>query len=804
MHTSNSTGDPRACAGVAPKEQPPRAGGSDTFFGKMSLRQFLGKAASKEPAVEASGSSRSRPSPIESTEEEPRLPHSSPKLSPKKIARNGDSRCNPIQAEHLPDQLQGATQKESVTLETCPTPEAMAAWLKERNFDTSDWGPHTKTKTVDKLWDEVRGQECGVESWIRADGVQVIVRVSHVLRAKVCSEESRMREVFLFNTWQQFGSGREEGVKRTRNGLLSEKLSTSEMPLDEHLHEVCVRAVTVEEMQRLEKANFSIRPGMKPPAFDPDYVCPLTVVNEVFIDHTTEMEFSKSYPRLLTLYHLYTVDIICTGLPTVDFNTLEYDHPHEDGHRKLKYVHAWVWLKWPEIRRFLFEGSEMKERKKQGSFQDADDLGHWLHQFDLDLDAWGTGGEKNKSVSDLWRELEDSEAHLEHWGRKDGAPLLMRVLHVMQLKVVSSDPSLKGKFLLKKWQMLPDEEQTPVYRLLSKKISTQYFPINDQEGGPFHKTAMAAVRKELKYLVNSFFQLRSECKPTLDEVESSDVKVNYVKFVDQHHDMEDSSSFKGVHTMYHLYTVEVECSELPLTNFASIEFRSLHSMRDSRNFTRALSAKTSNSSRSGPSGHEDAENFEAVCLNGWQWVSWEEALDLMHKNQKTMELDCQNLRSLHLAERAALESSSQKLAELRRQSDAIGALKNSSMDKEVLSLIDDIQSGVESLQEICQATIFKESLQDVCHPAIFKESQLPPSIISQLAKDTPVSGRSAAERPSTSLPQPEPVGEAVVGSSWTREPYLGEDSHTVTSHDPRSCTGRPTHGRGPLSCFWCL
>ena len=40
-----------------------------------------------------------------------------------------------------------------------------------------------------------------------------------------------------------------------------------------------------------------------------------------------------------------------------------------------------------------------------------------------------------------------------------------------------------------------------VYRLLSKKISTQYFPINDQEGGPFHKTAMAAVRKELKYLV---------------------------------------------------------------------------------------------------------------------------------------------------------------------------------------------------------------------------------------------------------------------------------------------------------------
>lgn len=45
------------------------------------------------------------------------------------------------------------------------------------------------------------------------------------------------------------------------------------------------------------------------------------------------------------VYHLYTVDIIVSGLPCVDFNTLEFDAPDDDGRRKLKYVHAWNWLR---------------------------------------------------------------------------------------------------------------------------------------------------------------------------------------------------------------------------------------------------------------------------------------------------------------------------------------------------------------------------------------------------------------------------------------------------------------------------
>lgn len=32
-----------------------------------------------------------------------------------------------------------------------------------------------------------------------------------------------------------------------------------------------------------------------------------------------------------------------------------------DGKRKLKYIHAWVWLEWSTIQRYLFDGSELKD-----------------------------------------------------------------------------------------------------------------------------------------------------------------------------------------------------------------------------------------------------------------------------------------------------------------------------------------------------------------------------------------------------------------------------------------------------------
>merc|ERR1719343_904564 len=149
------------------------------------------------------------------------------------------------------------------------------------------------------------------------------------------------------------------------------------------------------------------------------------------------------------MYHLYTVDIVCTGLPVTDFNTLEFDHADKNGRRALKYVHAWVWLHWSQIQRYLYEGSKLKEKKAKGSFATAWHLENWLAQFNLDLDEWGQDG--YKSMQDLFNELERQKAGLELWGRQDGVPLLMRVVHVLNVKVISTDDRLTGKVLFHMW-----------------------------------------------------------------------------------------------------------------------------------------------------------------------------------------------------------------------------------------------------------------------------------------------------------------------------------------------------------------
>ena len=53
------------------------------------------------------------------------------------------------------------------------------------------------------------------------------------------------------------------------------------------------------------------------------------------------------------MYHLYTLDLICSGLPEDDFNTLEYNKK-KDGTYPLKYIHEWRWAEWNRIKVYLF------------------------------------------------------------------------------------------------------------------------------------------------------------------------------------------------------------------------------------------------------------------------------------------------------------------------------------------------------------------------------------------------------------------------------------------------------------------
>jgi len=492
----------------------------------------------------------------------------------------------------LPEPYTGSVVEEVFSLQQVPSVEDLSSLLQKEGIDTSSWGKGN-TKEVKAFWKEIKLDEAGFEIWRLPEGKRAPVRVTHVLRAKVSSVENYSRGIFLFNTWQQYGDGR----TRTRNGLLSEKLQLSEMPLERNLHEVCRRAVTEEEMQRVVDASTTIQPGYPAPEYDPNYVTPLRVVDEIFLDHSIEIEQSKSYPGLVTVYHLYTVDIICTGLPTLNFNTLEFESPDQAGHRKLKYIHAWVWMKFESIQRYLFEGSVLKERIEKGTFSSSEQLADWLAQFDIDLDSYGVGS--MKSVADLWKEVEAEKTHLEHYGRVDGVPILMRVVHVLQVKLTNSHNHARGHFLIQERKQKSTGKLVSCGRHLATKFDAFRTPVDRNF---FLERAQKVIQDTINTIVDVHFSMNPESPPQRKDFEAADFNYEQVTFDSYRYHIENSPSFKGMLTMYHFYTVLAVVAEgLPHQNFCSITWEK------------------------GP---------PEACV--WRWVSWESTMDLLQAKQKNL------------------------------------------------------------------------------------------------------------------------------------------------------------------------
>lgn len=587
----------------------------------------------------------------------------------------------------LPEQLQGFMKDQALTYSDFKDAQSLARWLARYGIDISLWGVGSN-KDVEQLLKELHHQEAGLELWRGNTGEAKPVRVTHVLRAKVCSASSRNRGVFLFNTWQQFAEGR----KRTRNALLSEKLTLAEVPLEDHLEEVCQRALN-EEMHRVVEAAFVISPGRPPPIYDAAVLCPIKVEKVHFVDHTTEVENSKSFPGLLTLYHLYTVDIVCSGLPGVDFNTLEYHPPSVDGERKLKYVHAWTWLDWKMIKRYLLEGSELKERKTKGSFEDPRALREWLSDLVPYLDDWGVNG--YRSVQDLWEDLEKQQTQLELWGRHDGVPLLVRVLHILQLKANSTDPRLAGRFLLHAWQQDRQGVVRPINRLVSKKLSVSKFPLGEME---FAKEAQEAVTAQFAHIMDVHFQLHPKLKIREEDLSPSGATALSVRFVDHHYDVEESRSYKGMLTMYHVYMVEAEVEGLPAANFTGL----------------------------------DMSKSSAPWANGFRWVSWPEVIDILHGRIIALERRNQSRgrRSLELGK--SLESARRTLHRLAitvgRMVATIGDAEEGVIASEAERLLRSLQAEMGDLRSL----VTKPS--EVDQQDEFN-SALPPSMVCKMASD---------------------------------------------------------------------
>lgn len=601
-------------------------------------------------------------------------------------SRNGGSSRNSFPVPVLPEPLDSASLERTVGLRDVPTATDLAKFLEDHSIDTSQWGKGN-TKDVKKFWTEIELDESCLEVWRQKSGELVPVRVTHVLRAKVSSPENRQRGIYLFNTWQQYGDGR----KRTRNGLLSEKLCVCEMPLQQNLHAVCSRAVVEEEMAFVVDSTVKVHTGKPPPEYDPDYKCPLQVVDEDFIEHTIEIETSKSYPGLMTMYHLYTVDIVCDGLPTVDFNTLEFEHATgKDGKRKLKYVHAWVWLKWDMIQRYLYESSEVKARKTKGSFQDPSQLTTWLAQFNLDLSEWGQGGWK--TVQALWKELENEETVLELWSRMDGGvPLLLRVVHVIQLKLASADVRQSGKVLFLVWQQTGDGFVKHVNRPMSRKLSMT--DVSSPGKGcftqqQFTRYANLAIQDQLGHLTDTHTRIGPTSPPERIQGYRPTVAASNIEFSDYRYDLEDSPSFKDMVTMYHLYTVDVACDGLPVSDFASV-----------------------------------VTQRGAMTLYGWSWITWQQSIDILHARAQMRERQKnKQLERLRQESKVGLEC----LAELSR---ATSGLRKEHSDSafEITRLCEELNDSLKELRDV-------QGLEDqFSMTPTPTATSLPPGIIAELA-----------------------------------------------------------------------
>jgi len=268
----------------------------------------------------------------------------------------------------------------------------------------------------------------------------------------------------------------------------------------------------------------------------------------------------------------------------------------------------------------------------------------------------------------------------------------MRVVHVLQLQVTANDPRLAGKFLLQKWQQSSEGQVQSTNRLLAKKLSTAQLPFDDER---FGESARAAVNEQLKYLTDPYFQLDEGVTVSIEEQEPSGVVVKKVEFVGHRHEVEESPSFKGMHTMYHLYTLEVVCDGLPLADFNSMCFTS---------------------SKSKEAGQP--------VVNGWHWSTWQETLDVLHARTSTLERR-ETWRLQKVAQTSAmvsgLQASVDRLASKSSPDDADLA--------QMKQLVGQLQKEIQELRGSSQSTGLAGDSGDLAR-------MFPPSMISKMATQT--------------------------------------------------------------------
>merc|ERR1712176_1107135 len=124
----------------------------------------------------------------------------------------------------------------------------------------------------------------------------------------------------------------------------------------------------------------------------------------------------------------------------------------------------------------------------------------------------------------------------------------MRVVHVIQINVTSSDPRLFGKHLLHMWTQHPDGHVTTQQRLLAKKLDSVADKTNAKakdekfDQNRFEAEATQCIKDQFAILSDAHHQL--DMKKDMERVghEKSEVEVLQVEVLEQRSDVEDSPS----------------------------------------------------------------------------------------------------------------------------------------------------------------------------------------------------------------------------------------------------------------------
>jgi hypothetical protein len=267
----------------------------------------------------------------------------------------------------------------------------------------------------------------------------------------------------------------------------------------------------------------------------------------------------------------------------------------------------------------------------------------------------------------------------------------MRVVHVIQLKVKAADTS-ESRFLFQVWQQAGNGFVRHVNRFMARKLCTSKLPFDLAR---FTQAAEQAIQDQLRHLVDIHVQLSPKTAPP-ERIFGNhpSVKVDKVEFSDHRNDLEDSPSFKGLVTMYHLYTVEVECRGLPHSDFASLV----------------------------------TQEGGKMLAFGWKWVTWQQTLDMLHTRAKMLEHRDKELQG-RLADKTA-----KCTRLLERVTDAIGRLKDRSASGD--AQVEELNRAAAKLREQL-ARMLEASPEEASGMA----TQLPPAILSNLAERKLVSDR---------------------------------------------------------------